>query len=79
MPPAPVPLALLVAAAAAAAEACRICECTVEIARMAEHSKLCMTDVVVFHVEHSLQKLRRHISSEIKRRDQALNSALALS
>jgi hypothetical protein len=74
------PLALLVAAAAAAAQACRICECTpVEIARMAEHSKLCMTDVVVFHVEHSLQKLRRHISSEIKRRDQALNSALALS
>jgi hypothetical protein len=43
---------------------------------MAEHSKLCMTDVVVFHVEHSLKKLRRHISSEIKRRDQALSSAL---
>jgi len=55
---------------------CRICECTVEIALMAEHSKLCMTDVVVFHVEHSLKRLRRHISSEIKRRDQALSSAL---
>ena len=55
---------------------CRICECTVDIALMAEHSKICMTDMVVFHVEHSLKKLRTHISSEIKRRDQALSSAL---
>ena len=49
---------------------CRICECHVDPERMSEHSRACMTDVVVFHVERSLATLRKHVSTEIKRREQ---------
>ena len=43
----------------------------VDIGRMAEHSRACMTDVVVFQFEQSLITLRRHILSEIERRGRA--------
>ena len=55
---------------------CRICEQTVELSKMSEHSRSCMTDVVVFHVEQALRTLRKHIQSEMgRRRDAALGTS----